>query len=124
MKGIGILTAALLALGAEPAIAHEDGAMQAKPEAAKAGALAKAKSAAAKPATGKVVTKDFEIAGMMCTSCVEKVTAGVKKVKGVQSVKVDLEAGKGSITYTEGVANPDKLIKAIEKAGYKGKATT
>jgi copper chaperone CopZ len=112
MKGITVLFAAMLALGATPALANE------------AAAPAKAKAAVAKPATTKVVTKSFEITGMMCTACVEKVTAGVKKVKGVQSVKVDLESGKGSITYTEGVADPDKVIKAIEKAGFKGKSAT
>ena len=73
------------------------------------------------PPSTRVVTKDFEISGMFCSDCVKRVIAVVRKVPGVRDVKVDLESGKGAISYEEGKANPDALIKAIKRAGYSAK---
>lgn len=76
---------------------------------------------AATEAKKAVVTETFEITGMMCTSCADKVTKALKKQPGVKDLFIDWEAGTGKITYEPGKANPTKIIAAIKKAGFEAK---
>lgn len=69
----------------------------------------------------RVVAKDFEISGMFCAGCANHISAAVSKLPGVKNVNIDFESGKGTITYEEGKVDPEKLVDAIKKAGYKAK---
>ncbi|MBM3269276.1 MAG: heavy-metal-associated domain-containing protein [Candidatus Sericytochromatia bacterium] len=73
-------------------------------------------------ANPKLKTEKFEITGMTCTSCVEKVTQSVSKRAGVRTVNVDLESGVGTITYEAGKVDAARIIASIKEAGFKAKA--
>ncbi len=58
----------------------------------------------------------LKVEGMMCAHCVEHVKQALEGVKGVESVSVSLE-NKSAIVTGENIKE-QKLIKAVEKAGY------
>ena len=57
------------------------------------------------------------VPGMTCNNCVAHVQKAVKDVSGVDDVNVDLKTKRVDIQHGEGVAK-DKIIQAIENAGY------
>ncbi len=58
----------------------------------------------------------LDIKGMSCEHCSGSVTQALKKIDGVESVKVDLKKGKA---YVEGeVTDIEKLKQAVRDAGY------
>ncbi|NWF89421.1 MAG: copper-translocating P-type ATPase [Ignavibacteriaceae bacterium] len=59
------------------------------------------------------------IEGMTCASCVARVERSIKKLEGVKNVSVNLATEKALIEYKKGQLDPNKLIEAIEDAGYK-----
>lgn len=60
--------------------------------------------------------KTFQVEGMHCEHCKNRVEEVVNDIKGVAG-KVDLKKGELTVSYTEDVA--DELIKAkIARAGY------
>lgn len=61
------------------------------------------------------MTKTLQIKGMTCEHCVQAVTQALKGVAGVDSVSVDLGAGRARI---DGAADPASLVRAVEKQGY------
>jgi len=61
------------------------------------------------------MTKTLQIKGMTCEHCVHAVTKALKGVAGVDSVSVDLGAGRARI---DGAADPASLVRAVEKQGY------
>ncbi len=66
------------------------------------------------------ITKTLNVEGMSCMHCVKKVETALKEVKGVKSVKVDLENKTAEITLKEDV-DEEVLKKAVEDAGYEVK---
>lgn len=92
------------------------------------------KAAAATTATKSVVAKPkakmeacmlstkLEVMGMECQSCADKVTQGLKAVKGVEAVTVDYQLGQASVDYCAHELKDTKaLIQAVEKAGFEAK---
>ena len=67
----------------------------------------------------RVVTLDVD--GMTCGGCEAAIKMAVKKVDGVQDAKADYESGTATITLDPEKADVDKVIAAIEGAGYKAK---
>lgn len=61
------------------------------------------------------MSKTLQIKGMTCEHCVHAVTKALKGVAGVDSVSVDLGAGRARI---DGAADPASLVRAVEKQGY------
>ncbi len=57
------------------------------------------------------------ISGMTCASCVQRVERALKKIPGVLDASVNLATEKAQVSSL-GVA-PERLIAAVEKAGYK-----
>jgi uncharacterized protein len=57
----------------------------------------------------------FRIEGMSCKNCARKVTESIRKVKGVESVEVNVEKGEARV---KGPASPDEVKTAVEDAGY------
>jgi copper chaperone CopZ len=67
-------------------------------------------------------TIDLPVGGMRCTSCVDTIESGLRRVPGVQTASVDLAAAQATITYDPAIARVNQLIQAIEDAGYEVKA--
>ena len=67
----------------------------------------------------QVVTLDVE--GMTCTGCEATIKTAVKKVQGVKQVEADYESGTATVTINPEKADIDKVIAAIDAAGYKAK---
>ena len=60
--------------------------------------------------------KTFNVGGMHCKHCKNRVEETVNDIKGV-AAKVDLKKGKLTVSYAEDVA--DEIIKSkIERVGY------
>lgn len=61
----------------------------------------------------------ISINGLTCSQCSRAVYNALKKVQGVQDVKMDLNSTTADITYRENVApDPESLAQAVRKAGY------
>ncbi len=65
-----------------------------------------------------MATEEFKIKGMVCHSCEKVIEHSIKKLKGIEEVKVDYKAGTAKITHNE-QATKEEIQKAIEVAGYK-----
>lgn len=57
----------------------------------------------------------FSVTGMTCSACSAHVEKAVRKVEGVSNVTVSLLTNSMTV---EGTASADKIIGAVEKAGY------
>lgn len=64
----------------------------------------------------------FEVMGMECADCANKVSTTLKAIKGVESVNIDLEHGIALVDYCSmEIKDTALLIKAVQKAGYEAK---
>ena len=61
--------------------------------------------------------------GFSCPSCVTKIEKQVGKLVGVENVKVHFASGRVEIDHDETKSSVDDLIAAVDKAGYKSKAS-
>ena len=62
---------------------------------------------------------EVEVKGMFCPICAYKAEKKLKAVDGVESVQVDLKAGKAIIvtTHTHKITEAE-LVEAVKKAGF------
>jgi P-type Cu+ transporter len=60
----------------------------------------------------------FPIDGMTCPSCVGRITRALRKVDGVEQVRVDLVQETATVRRDAAVASDSALAKAIAGAGY------
>jgi copper ion binding protein len=67
-------------------------------------------------------TKTIDIEGMTCEHCVETVKKALENIPGVDDVKVSLEKGNAVVRYSDAAVLLDKLVKAVDDAGYKARA--
>lgn len=63
-------------------------------------------------------TRVINVEGMTCGGCVKSVDSAVSQLQGVQSVDVDLEGNKASVTYDASTVAVEAIIEAIEDAGF------
>lgn len=61
--------------------------------------------------------------GFSCPSCVTKIEKLVGKLDGVENVTVHFASGRVEIDHDEARSSVDDLIAAVDKAGYKSKAS-
>ncbi|MCF1182666.1 cation transporter [Marichromatium gracile] len=61
------------------------------------------------------MSQQLKITGMSCQHCERRVREALVAVAGVESVSIDLEAGRARV---EGAAEPATLVAAVEAAGY------
>ncbi len=61
----------------------------------------------------------LNVEGMTCGHCQMTVANALKKVSGVKEVEVNLETNSALVQFKAGKTSDEKLIKAIEEAGYK-----
>ncbi|MCC6148735.1 MAG: heavy-metal-associated domain-containing protein [Planctomycetes bacterium] len=63
---------------------------------------------------------EVSIEGMCCKNCVKAVEKRLKKIEGVESVKVDVEKGKAWVTMKEGkTLEKASVEKSFEDTEYK-----
>jgi copper chaperone len=61
--------------------------------------------------------KEFKIEGMSCGHCVMAVK---KELQKIENLKIDnVEIGSAKVEFDESKLNNQKIIDAIEEAGYK-----
>ena len=60
----------------------------------------------------------FTVSGMTCSACSAHVEKAVKKVPGVKDAAVNLMAATMLVDYEEDVTGAERIIEAVEKAGY------
>ncbi|UTC76527.1 heavy metal translocating P-type ATPase [Treponema sp. OMZ 799] len=60
----------------------------------------------------------FNITGMTCSACSSHVQRAVEKLEGAAEVQVNLLTNSMSVNYDENLLTPDKIIEAVERAGY------
>jgi copper chaperone CopZ len=72
-------------------------------------------------ATAHAVVSTFEVNGMTCGGCSSGLRLQVKKLEGVEDVKVSHEENFASVTYDPEKVSTKDILKAIEKMGFKGK---
>jgi len=53
-----------------------------------------------------------------CNSCVKTVTTAVKKIDGVESIKIDLEKKVAHVNFDAKKVKPADIRKAIAASGY------
>lgn len=63
-------------------------------------------------------TQVINIEGMTCDGCVKSVDSALTQLDGVQSVEVDLEGNKASVTYDSSAVAVDAIVEAIEESGF------
>lgn len=61
----------------------------------------------------------LNILGMHCASCAVNIENTLRKEKGVESVSVNIASEKAYLEIENAETNIDKIIKTIEKLGYK-----
>lgn len=64
-----------------------------------------------------IMTKVFEIDGMHCENCTNRVKRAINRIDGV-SAKLDLKKKQAVVEYEKEVAD-DTIIRAIENLEYK-----
>ena len=67
----------------------------------------------------QVLEQEFQIEGMTCASCVNRIESVLSKENGILSSSVNLATEKARVKYIEGVLDDNAIIKIISKAGYK-----
>jgi len=61
----------------------------------------------------------LNVSGMSCGGCAMNVRNALEKVAGVDSVEVDQKSGTAVVHYRDTEPDTDKLLTAVEKAGYR-----
>jgi len=73
--------------------------------------------------TSETVHTLLRAEGFSCPSCVGKIEKQVGRLDGVDNVTVHFASGRIEIDHDEAKTSVDDLIAAVDKAGYKSKAS-
>jgi copper chaperone CopZ len=68
--------------------------------------------------TGSYETIRFPVTGMLCGSCVNRITRSLRGLKGVDRVRVDLGREAVTVRRERGAAPDAALAAAVAEAGY------
>jgi copper chaperone len=60
----------------------------------------------------------LKVEGMSCGHCVKAIEGNVGELKGVSTVKVDLESGKVDIEYKSDEVTLETIKETIDDQGY------
>lgn len=63
-------------------------------------------------------SQKFDIKGMTCSACSAAVDKSVNKLEGIEGVNVNLLNNNMIVKYDETMLSDNKIIKAVEDAGY------
>jgi len=74
------------------------------------------------PSTGNLSKVILGVDGMTCSGCVSTINSSLAGFEGIDSVQVDVAAGKTEIVYDPSeLADVEKFAKAITASGYSAK---
>jgi copper chaperone CopZ len=65
-----------------------------------------------------IETIRFPVRGMTCASCVNRITRALRKVPGVERVKVDLGRESATVARDPSLTTDAALAAAVAAAGY------
>jgi copper chaperone len=71
----------------------------------------------AHPVTTSMYTATYRVTGMTCGHCVNAVTTEISEIPGVDTVKVDLDSGRVTVTSQAPLAD-EAVAAAVDEAGY------
>lgn len=71
-----------------------------------------------RPGAGSFQTIRFPVAGMTCGSCVSRITRALKRLNGVEGVRVDLTRETVTVRRELASASDATLTAALGEAGY------
>lgn len=60
----------------------------------------------------------LDVTGMSCSSCVRHINEALGDLAGVAKVEVRIKDGKVLVRHDPGAAPADRLIEALQEAGY------
>ncbi|WP_281169591.1 heavy metal translocating P-type ATPase [Paenibacillus harenae] len=69
-------------------------------------------------ATNESKQVTFQITGMTCAACANRIEKGLNKLEGVSSANVNFALEKASVTFDSNVVGIGQLEKSITKLGY------
>lgn len=69
-------------------------------------------------------TVDFQISGMSCASCAARVEKALNAVEGIDQADVNLTTESAHIVGDVSQSNIDRMLAAVDKAGYSAKPIT
>ncbi len=69
------------------------------------------------------IDKHFDIQGMTCASCVNRVERVLKKKSGVLAVSVNLATEKAKVSFENSTLTTQDIISLIQQAGYEAQET-
>jgi copper chaperone len=71
-----------------------------------------------------MISATLTVPDMSCGHCKAAVEGELNKLPGVESSNADVEKGTVAVRYDEGRVSNERLIEAIEEAGYTAAAST
>jgi Cu+-exporting ATPase len=71
-----------------------------------------------------IETIEFPIRGMTCSSCVNRITRALRKLDGVERVKVDLSHEMATVRREPSLASNAAVAAAVAAAGYEADVET
>jgi len=66
----------------------------------------------------EATTVEVKLSTMQCAMCSHTIEEALKKVDGVESVEVDLDAKTAKVTFDDKVTSVSALEQAVTKTGY------
>lgn len=67
---------------------------------------------------GATLQQTFTVPDISCAHCKSSVEGALRPVEGVQTADVEIETHKVTVEFDPDLVTPDRLIGAIEGAGY------
>ncbi|MDR2508350.1 MAG: heavy metal translocating P-type ATPase [Candidatus Accumulibacter sp.] len=65
-------------------------------------------------------TLEISIGGMTCAACAARIERVLQRIPGVEAA-VNLASERARARYSPGLAGPDEILAAIDRAGFKGR---
>ncbi len=67
-------------------------------------------------------TIKLKLNGLHCTSCIMNIEGELEDTPGVKKVKASYAKSEAEVTFDESAISTEKIVKIIEKLGYKAEA--
>lgn len=65
-----------------------------------------------------MTTRTYQLQTLTCPTCVKKIEAAVKQMKGVNDVEVLFNASKVKVNFDENLGDGKEVKKTIERLGF------
>ncbi|WP_038247058.1 heavy-metal-associated domain-containing protein [Ghiorsea bivora] len=73
----------------------------------------------------KAQTVTIQVDGLSCPFCAYGLEKNLKKIEGIEAVKIDMKTGKATITIQENMGVTDQSLRqAVKKAGFTARDIT